>query len=146
MLAKSQKTKDNISVSMIDMGSALAPNTPARRKRRHLQIVASYFWLVTHEDTPAPCQICPRTKRLVTYTTLHATHLIEKPGVRVCYKCLGDLSLARENGWKDAEKRLFSGRVRATRKSANSESVGSKPKQNSSSSASKPTRRGRTTS
>lgn len=141
MPAKSPKTKDDIPVIMIDMGSALAPNTPARRKRRALQLTASHMWIVQHETTPAPCQLCPRGERLVTYTSINASYLNRAErdtGLRICYVCLGDMSLARENGQKDAERKLYGVRSKT--------SVGSKPKQNSSSSASKPTRRGRTTS
>lgn len=98
-----------IRVATLDMGSALAPNTPARRKRRALQLIASRMWIVQHESTAEPCQLCPRRGRLGTYTSITASYLTDDDGIRICYVCLGNLSLARENGRREAERRLFSG-------------------------------------
>lgn len=127
----SNETEDNddveIRVGMLDMGSATAPNTPARRKRRALQITASRLWVVQHELTPAPCQLCPRSERLVTYTSILASYLTEREGVRICYVCLGSLSLVRENGQKEAEKRLYGVKPKARQAAARTR-VGSSTK------------------
>jgi hypothetical protein len=76
-----------------------------RRKARGL-LIASRTWILSHKREAAPCDLCPPSRRLVTRTEIVCTFDPDRE-YRICYKCLGRLSLRRELHQNQYERRLY---------------------------------------